>query len=495
MQATYDSLDNAGVTSDNSFSVRLTHRYIKYYPANEDDYEALISDTNLNFYDYPLDYQVLVQGNFYHDPNVVDSLPTPQYVVVPNGYSYNTNIAHEVLDELYLPEEDTQLQGMSLDENLEYGNSLLVGAFRSAGTYLEPANPNGTGSGSWHGVPLRNGIIRVFDNMLGQYIPLEGVRVKANRWFRTRKAITNALGAYTLDGDPFRRPADYSIHFQDPQNNRFAVRNRHNHVPAKIVRNNISGNSWNYDIPDGTDRMHATMFRAAFRYYYGNVAGLRRPTRSGMRPQLLVSKQRRNGGAMNWIVFPTIVVAERMDGMSGRAYDCDEIFSTTIHELAHTAHVLTMNNVLDYANVSGQIQESWAIGVEWLITRMEYQEKGIANYMGQDYNPTTAYNVVFPIRHAYQYWNMTAWEDADKYTSLFINLVDDFNENGVNLRDPITPGFFGSINDPVSGYNLATIQANYLSNMYAPSSLFTQLNNNRPTGVTTAQLSTLLANY
>ena len=53
----------------------------------------------------------------------------------------------------------------------------------------------------------------------------------------------------------------------------------------------------------------------------------------------------------------------------------------------------------------------------------------------------------------------------------------------------------GVVNDQVSGYNLATIQANYLRNIHGANSLQTQLNNNRPAGVSTAQLSTLLSQY
>ncbi len=108
------------------------------------------------------------------------------------------------------------------------------------------------------------------------------------------------------------------------------------------------------------------------------------------------------------------------------------------------------------------------------------------------YNPTIAYNVTFPIHHGYQYWNSAK---SDIYTSLFINLVDDFNENGVDLDVRINWVLLGSVNDPVSGYNLATIQANYLRNIYGASSLQSQLNNNRPTGVTTAQLNMLLSYY
>ncbi len=69
--------------------------------------------------------------------------------------------------------------------------------------------------------------------------------------------------------------------------------------------------------------------------------------------------------------------------------------------------------------------------------------------------------------------------------------MDDFNENGVNFFQHPR----GSVIDNVSGYNLATIQANYLRNIYGANSLQTQLNNNRPASVTTNQLTTLLSNY
>jgi len=53
-------------------------------------------------------------------------------------------------------------------------------------------------------------------------------------------------------------------------------------------------------------------------------------------------------------------------------------------------------------------------------------------------------------------------------------------------------GFF---NDQVSGYNLATIQQNYLKHIYSASSLRTQLKANKPAGVTDAQIDLLLSFY
>src|SRR5690606_24186256 len=134
-----------------------------------------------------------------------------------------------------------------------------------------------------------------------------------------------------------------------------------------------------------------------------------------------------------------------------------ELFGITIHELAHTAHVLTMNNFYSfYVDVSNQIKESWAIAVQWQVTNMEYRARGITNYGNETYFVA---GLRRPHIYAYQYWNLNL--DPD-YTSLFINLVDNFNELGQNFN----PWPVGIVNDQVAGYNLATIQANYLKHMY-----------------------------
>jgi hypothetical protein len=161
-------------------------------------------------------------------------------------------------------------------------------------------------------------------------------------------------------------------------------------------------------------------------------------------------------------------------------YDCDEVFGITIHELAHTAHVITMNTAFDYMYVSSQICESWAIAVQWQLTNMEYRERGLTTYGNENYFVA---NLRRPHILAYQYWNMA---EDDEYTSLFINLVDNFNEFS---RGTIFP------NDQVTGYNLGTIQNNYLKHMYNSSSLGSYLKSNKPAGVTNTQIDLLLTSY
>jgi len=80
--------------------------------------------------------------------------------------------------------------------------------------------------------------------------------------------------------------------------------------------------------------------------------------------------------------------------------------------------------VIQYWQVDGQLQESWPVAIEWFLTHIEYADRGIANYGRSDYHPTNAPQ--YPNDQAYQYWTRNVHPD---YTSLFINVVDDINDN------------------------------------------------------------------
>ncbi|MFT4062691.1 MAG: hypothetical protein QM642_10085 [Edaphocola sp.] len=135
--------------------------------------------------------------------------------------------------------------------------------------------------------------------------------------------------------------------------------------------------------------------------------------------------------------------------------------------------------------MGNEIAESWALGVQWSVTNMEYRERGIANYGNWDY---TATGLRRPHDRAYQWWRLST---SDEYTSLFINLVDDFNELGINFG----PRPDGLVDDRVSGYALSNIQSNYLQHVYGLSSLATKLKANKPANVTDAQIDLLLSFY
>lgn len=492
MQAAKDSLDALGYVSENEVNIRVTHKYIKFAPANEEELYELWQDTTITFYDYPMDYYISVYGNFYHDPTLPDSVPTYQYASIKVGQTYNTAITHIILEDLYIPEEDEQLIGAHQDENIFYMLNLYSMAHLLTGNFDMPVFENitpwdpGMGPGGNVLIPI-SGIIRVNDTRLNQNIALEGVKVESKKNFTTYYGFTNASGAYTLNGaHTSTNNITYTINFE----RKYFTIQRNKLQKAKIVRTS-NGNFWSHTIADGRDRMHGHMFRAAHRYYNKDITGLLNPKITTWKTPIISDDHDRGVSGLAIPIAPLIKIRRFIQGSGNTEYFSDEIFSTTIHEIAHIGHMLTMDNPNHYAWVSGLIQESWCTGVEWWLTRIEYQGLGELNYSNWNYNPTPTPQIQ-PIRFGYQNWETAVSANT---TSLFINLVDDFNEIGQNLRAPTTPAISGSVDDRVTGYNLATIQSNYLKDCYNQSSLSTNLRDNRPTGVTLAQVNLLLGFY
>ncbi|MFT4062805.1 MAG: hypothetical protein QM642_10675 [Edaphocola sp.] len=482
--------------------VRVTHLYVKFTPQNEQELNLLESDTTLNLYDCPMDYEKLVVGTWYREPGLADSsVPTPQYAAVPASYQFTNGVGYQVLAQLYIPEQDQQLMGASLLEEWTYMGLLLNEAYSITRPTDDPGNHNflladpgiegGGGGGSCTG-----GRIRVHDTRLDQLIGLEGVRVTANRWFTTHTGYADQNGDYCLDGS-FDRPADYKIHFR---RNGFSVY-KNSLVAANITESNVSGNHWDRDLSDGLGRFYGTVFRAAYSYHYGDIAGLPRPGRpvvvvgifSFEVNQVIVARNDDqtwaflSGLGMNTIITPRLYVTRFTPGTTNE-FGTDDWYSTTIHEISHTSHFNTLQrNATAFLQVNNRLRESFSVGVEWLLTSMEYQNRGIANYGNFGYAPNPS--PVFPNVFAYQYWNEATYDD--KYTSLFINLIDDYNEFGQSF-----PGFDnGTVNDQVSGYNLGFIQSFMLLNTMNLSTLKAKLSLNKPTGVTDAQLDLLFDSY
>ncbi|MFZ6009848.1 MAG: hypothetical protein ACOYXT_05815, partial [Bacteroidota bacterium] len=138
MQQAYEkvrALNSAGRTQQ-ELDIRTTHLYVRFLPANYAQYDTLTSDTTIYFEDHPIDYEIEHPGDYYHDPAIADSLPTYQYTAVPIDYVAPDGLAFEILDELYLPKEDSALedaggrvsqQTEQLIDELEYQALSLTG--------------------------------------------------------------------------------------------------------------------------------------------------------------------------------------------------------------------------------------------------------------------------------------------------------------------------------------------------------------------------------
>ena len=91
--------------------------------------------------------------------------------------------------------------------------------------------------------------------------------------------------------------------------------------------------------------------------------------------------------------------------------------------------------------------------------------------------------------YSYQYWNSGI---NGTNTSLFINLVDDFNQFG----RPFFGFGNGVVNDQVTGYTLPFLESNVLPYTGTGTAAFNQrLIDTEPVGITDAKMDLLLSFY
>ena len=86
--------------SKSGTEIQTTHLYVRFLPDNEDEMETL-SSFGLDLVDYPVDYEILVDGDYYQDPSVGENI-TWQYAVVPADFEFPEGIRHEILDDCRL---------------------------------------------------------------------------------------------------------------------------------------------------------------------------------------------------------------------------------------------------------------------------------------------------------------------------------------------------------------------------------------------------------
>ncbi|HMV07608.1 MAG TPA: hypothetical protein PKL56_13950 [Cyclobacteriaceae bacterium] len=486
MTTAWQYLLKTGLRPNAPASIRTTHLYIKFKPKNSDEYEVLHADSTLSFSDFPIESTVILNGDYYHDPSLPDSVPTYQYTAVKADYTFPKEIEYEILDKLYIPEEDAVFN---------YGNGgtddcfvlkLLNQAYLQTGNTDDIIEESECLSGTTARRFRPGGRIRVFDTRLQQWIGMEGVRVQARRWFTVLQANTDFNGNFRMNHS-VSKVCNYSIWFAQT---RFAV--RHNIVNTTFWVNGpkLSGD-WNYDLNNGYQRFAGHVFRAGYRYNYKDIRGLQRPLRWAAGP--LFTRKRTvyvavdntgSSSGTNWIIVPILKIWRYRD--SNTEYMSDEVFSTTSHETGHTSHVIRMNTVLQYWQVSPELQESWATAIEWYLTNIEYSERGIVNYGREDYFPVLP--PVKPNSYAYQYWTK---KHSEKYTSIYIDIVDNVNQLGVSYPER----GFGGVDDRVTGFTLPEIEVKMLKHIYGLSSLAQLLKDNKPAGVTDEQIDLLISHF
>ncbi len=208
-------------TKADRVDVKPTNLYVRFLPKNEDEFDrlkGLITD----LMDHPLDYDIRVEGDWYHDPEIEKGNVTWQYAVVPPDFKFPTDIRHEIIDECYIAENDPGTRADGIDwEAVEMESYRLTGN-------EDRISPATKASAS---VPSGRLTIVDDDYCGGKPIGISGVRVSCNSFVKFDHAFTDRDGYYKME-KTFSTDPRYRIVFKNEKG--FAIGFNLVLVPASV---------------------------------------------------------------------------------------------------------------------------------------------------------------------------------------------------------------------------------------------------------------------
>ena len=168
--------------------VPTTHLYVRFKPQNESQYKQL-ENRGFELLDHPMDYEIVKEGDWYHDPSIPEEEFTWQYCVVPKDTFLPPLIPHEILHECYIPEEETKSADGIDWAAVERESFRLTG---NGDLLVEPSRTKGSSA------ETPAGRITIVDPDLNAPEGVRGVRVACNIFVKTAHAFTDEDGRYRM---------------------------------------------------------------------------------------------------------------------------------------------------------------------------------------------------------------------------------------------------------------------------------------------------------
>jgi len=231
--------------------------YVRFLPKDSLGVATLMS-YDLDLFDYPLDYELLVVGNSYHDPSIPENEPTWQYTRVRPDFDFPKGLQYEILDKCYVPEEtvDTKAAVISVKD-------LEIEAIRRAGLENDLISEVKTKAGTTSWRPI--GRVTVRNDNAKCYEAVPGVKVRCNYFLKIGTTYTSCLGYFKVD-ELFSVNPYYHLIFDNEKD--FTI---YNAWAISSVQNNYGRqDNRSYDITiESTDDewKYAVINNAAYNYY------------------------------------------------------------------------------------------------------------------------------------------------------------------------------------------------------------------------------------
>ena len=396
------------------FEIYGTHKYVKFVPNNDDEYNAMKQDSTLILFDYPLDYDF--PDSYFADraDNATGNELVEYYTTVALDRTLPSGVSKQDLAELYIPENDPRFDAIDVAPltrettitNLEdFLHHLLFEAYNNTGNLSKIEDgmiqdPNSqqriwvfgrrwTPSGRIRIWDERAGAVTTtsesctpviigYDNTPclngdtlncplviwgeeceeettieeGRFVPVRGAQVLMRQFFTVAQGITDQDGNFTTGR--IRGRAKYVVQWERYH---YSIR-RGLLFQAEMKGPRLRSAAWFRDIrlDETRNRYHGFAHIGAHRYYYGERFGTKTPPRNGP------GKRQMKIGALNApnldsFHFP---LGTAITGFLPQIYfssfgdPSDQIYGTMVHELAHAAH-----RNLDFAAYSALVLQGY----------------------------------------------------------------------------------------------------------------------------------------
>lgn len=187
--------------------IRPTDIYVRFLPSDDAQFERLES-LGIYLMDHPLDYKIVREGDYYHDPEIDENSITWQYAVVPSGFTFPKGIKYEILDECYIAENDAATRADGID-----WSAVEAESFRLTGNECLLAGPVTRGEAT---ACAPSGRISVVDEDYnsGNPVGVEGVMVCVNSFVKFATCYTDTEGYYEMKKS-FSSDVRYRIMFKN----------------------------------------------------------------------------------------------------------------------------------------------------------------------------------------------------------------------------------------------------------------------------------------
>lgn len=334
-------------TKAGRIQLETTDLYVRFLPKDENDCKQLEA-LGADLLDHPLDYSIVQEGDWYHDPEIDEEEITWQYAVVDKDFKFPTNIKYEILDKCYLAEHDEKASFDGIDweaverQSFELtGNSEMIAQEGTKGEF--PTS-------------YPEGHIKIVDDKLGKTIGVAGVKVQCNCFVKFANTFTDEDGHYKM-GRHFSSKVRYRLVFANKKG--FRIGFNLILVPASfstLGKNTPEGLSVTID--KNSNRLlfaRCVVNNAGYEYYSKcKVNGYSISTPPANLRIWIFRLMGSSSAPMlqQGAVIDGTIIGEFLGGYSTLVkmflpditlgikdyYDYESIFNVTVHEMAHASH-------------------------------------------------------------------------------------------------------------------------------------------------------------